>query len=187
MIREKLWGNVDDKLSAGIYTMLQFVVLGIIAWATGRPFIFPSLGPSAYLMATGEVDRAEGGYHIIGGHTVAVITGMIAYHPIAAGIASPDVFGADPAAFSPDVLLLAISATIGMVLCTIAMLVVKTNHPAACATVLIVALGIMADPLDGAIIIGAVIVLYVHQEKIVYPLAIKYGFEPEDPRPNDDG
>ena len=188
MIGEKLRGNINDKVSAGIYTTLQFVVLGVIAWVTGRPFIFPSLGPSAYLMATGEVDRAEGGYHVIGGHFVAVISGMIAYHPIASGVASPEEFGADPGAFSPEVLLLAISATIGMVLCTLGMLVAKTNHPAACATVLIVALGIMSDPIDGVVIMVSVVILYVHQEKIVYPLAVKFGFEPEDPRPKaDDG
>ena len=89
-------------------------------------------------------------------------------------------------AFSPDVLLLAISATIGMVLCSVGMLVAKTNHPAACATVLIIALGIMADPIDGAVIVISVVILYIHQEKIVYPLAVKFGFEPEDPRPNAD-
>lgn len=180
MIRERLRGDINDKLSAGIYTTLQFLVLGLIAWATGRPFIFPSLGPSAYLMATAEVDRAEGAYHVIGGHTVAVITGMIAYHPIAGGHASPDAFGGEATPFAPEILLLAASATVGMVLCTITMLVLKTNHPAACATVLIVALGIMSDPIDGAIIV----VLYVFQERIVHPTAVRFGFVPEDPRPN---
>ncbi|MCH7662215.1 MAG: hypothetical protein IH933_17150 [Euryarchaeota archaeon] len=54
--------------------------------------------------------------------------------------------------------------------------------------VLIVALGIMSDPIDGVVIMVSVVILYVHQEKIVYPLAVKFGFEPEDPRPKaDDG
>jgi hypothetical protein len=35
------------SLSAG----LLFAVLGAVAWVTGQPFIFPSLGPSAFVLA----------------------------------------------------------------------------------------------------------------------------------------
>ena len=175
---------LNDKLSAGIYVAIHFFVLGAIAWATGRPFIFPSLGPSAYLLATGETDRAEGGYHVIGGHFVAVICGMVAYHPIAGGLVAIDVLG-EVGPFSFDVLALAVSCIVAMVLTTVAMLVAKTNHPAACATTLIVALGLLSTAVDGAIIMGSVVLLYVLHEKLLYPAAIRFGFEPEDPRPAD--
>jgi hypothetical protein len=48
------------------------------AWATGRPFIFPSLGPSAFALAVGEdVVTAR---RMIGGHAVGITSGLLAYH-----------------------------------------------------------------------------------------------------------
>jgi hypothetical protein len=46
--------NLKDEYSATVNVVLHFTVLGVIALVTGRPFLFPSLGPSAYLIATGE-------------------------------------------------------------------------------------------------------------------------------------
>lgn len=186
MIGEALRGSINDKLSAGIYVAIHFLVLGVIALVTGQPFIFPSLGPSAYLMATGETDRAEGGYHVIGGHFVAVITGSIAYHPIADGLVATEELG-EAGMFAPEVFLLASSSIVAMVLCTVGMLVAKTNHPAACATTLIVALGLLTGLVNITIIMGSVMLLYVLHEYVLYPGAKRLGFEPEDPRPADDG
>jgi hypothetical protein len=185
MIRERLRGSINDKISAGIYVAIHFLVLGVIALLTGQPFIFPSLGPSAYLMATGETERAEGGYHVIGGHFVAVITGSIAYHPIADGLVATEELG-EAGMFAPEVFLLASSSIVAMVLCTVGMLAAKTNHPAACATTLIVSLGLLTGPVNIAIIMGSVTLLYFLHEYVLYPTAQRLGFEPEDPRPVDD-
>jgi hypothetical protein len=188
MISEKLRGSINDKLSAGIYVAIHFLVLGVIALVTGQPFLFPSLGPSAYLMATGETDRAEGGYHVIGGHFVAVVTGFIAYHAIAADLVATEELGPETGAFAPEVFLLGASSIVAMVLCTVGMLAAKTNHPAACATTLIVALGLLSGILDIAIIMVSVVILYVLHENVLFPTAKRLGFEPEDPRPKaDDG
>ncbi|MFC6903925.1 HPP family protein [Halalkalicoccus tibetensis] len=185
MISEALRGSINDKISAGIYVASHFIVLGIIALLTGQPFIFPSLGPSAYLMATGETKRAAGGYHVIGGHFVAVITGSIAYHPIADGLVATEELG-EAGRFAPEIFQLAASSTVAMVLCTVGMLAAKTNHPAACATTLIVALGLLTGPLNITIIMGSVVILYVLHEKVLYPGAKRLGLEPDDPRPVDD-
>ncbi|WP_246084314.1 HPP family protein [Salinadaptatus halalkaliphilus] len=58
----------------------------------GQPFLFPSLGPSAYLMATGEQPRAEGAYHVVGGHAIATVCGLVAYLTIADGLLVVDAF-----------------------------------------------------------------------------------------------
>lgn len=39
------------RLGTSLYAGLVFTVLGLVAWATGRPFVFPSLGPSAFVLA----------------------------------------------------------------------------------------------------------------------------------------
>jgi hypothetical protein len=55
------------------------------AWATGRPFIFPSLGPSAFALALGE--DAISARRIIGGHSIGIAAGFLSYHLLAWGLA----------------------------------------------------------------------------------------------------
>ena len=35
------------RVGTSLYAGFLFAVLGAVAWASGQPFIFPSLGPSA--------------------------------------------------------------------------------------------------------------------------------------------
>lgn len=175
--------SIADEVSAGINVLLHFVVLGVIAIVSGQPFLFPSLGPSAYLMATGEQPRAEGAYHVIGGHTVAVVGGMITYAIfVVDGASTYEVFQQSSPAFSQELVVLTASATTAMVITTVGMLVTETNHPAACATTLIIALGLMGGLVDAVIIISAVIILTYLHEYLIAPLAKYYGFRPDDPR-----
>jgi len=39
------------RLGTSLYAGLFFTVLGLVAWATRQPFVFPSLGPSAFVLA----------------------------------------------------------------------------------------------------------------------------------------
>ena len=173
--------DLRDDLSAGTNVILHFVALGGLAWASGQPFLFPSLGPSAYLLATGEKPRAEGAYHVVGGHAVATACGLIAYVTIADGLIAVDAFEqGEP--FSTEVGRLAVSGIVAMVLTTVGMLWSGTNHPAACATTLIVALGLMSTLLEGAIIVGSVALLVGFHGIVVERVQELYGVEPEDPR-----
>ncbi len=172
---------VRDELSAGLFVGIQFVALGLIAWASATPFVFPSLGPSAYLLATGERDRASGPYHVIGGHLIAVVAGLLAYHLIAPGLVVTDAIEA-ATPFSADVGLLAASSVTAMVLTTIGMLVSDTNHPAACATTLIVSLGLLSTLADAVVIMVAITFLVALHELVIHPIAAAYDLEPKDPR-----
>ncbi|WP_293027371.1 HPP family protein [Natronococcus sp.] len=174
--------NLKDEYSATVNVFLHFTVLGMIALVTGRPFLFPSLGPSAYLIATGEQPRAAGAYHVIGGHTVAVAGGLIAYALFGNEVSAYVVFARPDPAFSMAVVYLWASGTVAMILTTTAMLVTKTNHAAACATTLIVALGLMGGLEDGVIIVVAVAILWYFHDKVISPLANRYGFVPRDAR-----
>ncbi|SEH16551.1 HPP family protein [Natronorubrum sediminis] len=173
--------NLRDDLSAGTNVLLHFVLLGGLAWGSGQPFLFPSLGPSAYLLATGEKPRAEGSYHVIGGHAIAAVCGLITYLVFADGLVAVDVFE-QGAPFSSDVGLLVLSGTLAMVLTTIGMLWSDTNHPAACATTLIVALGLMSTVLEVIIIVASVILLVWFHGIIVERVQDLFGVEPNDPR-----
>lgn len=174
--------SLKDEYSATVNVFLHFTVLGTIALATGRPFLFPSLGPSAYLIATGEQPRAEGAYHVIGGHTVAVVGGLIAYALVGNQASSYVVFARPDPAFSVEIVYLWASATLAMMLTTTTMLLTKTNHAAACATTLIIALGLMGGLADSAVIVAAVAVLWYLHDKVISPLAQRFGFVPRDAR-----
>lgn len=175
-------GELRDEFAAGVNVFLHFAVLGIITIASGRPFLFPSLGPSAYLMATGEQPREEGAYHVIGGHTVAIVGGMVAYALFAVETSTYVVFQRSDPAFSSELITLSVSGATAMVITTVAMLLTKTNHPAACATTLIVALGLMGGLVDAAVIIAAVAILTFLHEWAIAPFAKYWGFKPEEPR-----
>lgn len=182
-VRDSAGGSIDvrDDLSAGTNVTLHFVLLGALAWGSGQPFLFPSLGPSAYLLATGEKPRAEGSYHVVGGHAIAAICGLAAYVLFADGLVVGDAFEHGER-FSADVGRLVISGIVSMLLTTIAMLWSDTNHPAACATTLIVALGLMSTVVEVVIIVVSVVVLVWFHGTIVERVQTICGVEPTDPR-----
>lgn len=173
--------DLRDDVSAGINVTLHFVFLGVLAWGSGQPFLFPSLGPSAYLLATGEKPRSEGAYHVIGGHAIAAVAGLTTYVLLADGFIVTDAFE-QGAPFSSEVGWLVLSGITSMFLTTVGMLWSDTNHPAACATTLIVALGLMSTVLEVAIIVVAVALLVGFHGVVVERLQDRYGVEPADPR-----
>ena len=120
------------------------------AWATGRPFIFPSLGPSAFALTLGE--DVVSARRIIGGHAVGIVCGFLAYHLLASGLA----FHVFPVTWSIPDLRLAASGLFSLWLTTAGMLLTHTRHSPACATTLIISLGLMPTLADCAVILLAV-------------------------------
>jgi CBS-domain-containing membrane protein len=154
-----------QMIFTSLYTALLLIPLGIIAWITGRPFLFPSVGPSAFLLAMILYGQPTSARRVIGGHTIGTIAGLLSYHLIASGFVitniEPSLAGAQ--------LRLVTSAIVSLMLTSAGMLYTETVHPPACATTLVVSLGLLASLLGGGIIIGSVIVLYV-----VHFLFIRY-------------
>jgi len=123
------------------------------AWATGRPFIFPSLGPSAFALVLGEAGTSV--RRVIGGHAIGVVCGFFAYHLVASGL----TFHVFPVTWSRQDLMLAASGILSLWLTTAGMLLTHTRHAPACATTLIVSLGLMPTVTDCAVILLAVLSL----------------------------
>jgi hypothetical protein len=143
------------RARTGLYAGALFAVLGAIAWGTGRPFVFPSLGPSAFLLAADP--RRENGRpaRIVGGHLIGGVVGLGAWWLIAGGAA----LTATQPAFSPAGFRLAASATASVVATSWAMVATDAVHAPACATTLIVSLGLLSTPAEVAIIAGSVTAL----------------------------
>jgi hypothetical protein len=171
-----------DEIAQTITVGLLIALLGLITIATGRPLLFPSLGPSTYLLAAGHGETAfkSDPYHVIGGHFVATVCGFIGFHLFAPELIIIEALQSP--VISEAVVRLSISSVVGMMLTTLGMLMTKTNHPAACATTLIVSLGLLSSLIDAITIVIAVMILVGAHDYIIYPATVKFGFEPEDPQ-----
>lgn len=137
---------------------LYLFMVGVIAWLSGRPFIFPSLGPTAYVLAFDIMpDRKHSLRTVIGGHGCGVLGGFLCYHLLV----SPNTLMGltEPVSFMGA--LLGLGAVAALMTTTFLMLMFNASHPPACATTLIISLGILSDPIDGLFIMGAVLLMYI--------------------------
>lgn len=143
------------RVGTSLYAGLLFTVLGVVAWASGQPFVFPSLGPSAYILAFDRRGERTRAYRVVGSHTIGAVAGLGAYWLVAPGITLTTL----PPALSTAGLRLAASGVCSIVATSWAMIATETNHAPACATTLIVSLGLLSTPLQATIIVASVVVL----------------------------
>jgi hypothetical protein len=127
-------------------------VTAVVAVVTGLPFVFPSLGPSAYALATARERAVVTPDVVLGGHAIGVVAGLLAYHALAPGL----TVTADLGAFSVPTARLGASGVVSVGLTTAGMLVTDRVHPPACATTLIVALGILPTVRESVVVLVAV-------------------------------
>jgi hypothetical protein len=128
-------GRVPEPVWAPGVSFTLLAIIGGFALAAGQPWIFPSLGPTAYLQtATPGLPTARM-YNVLMGH----------YWGIASGYAAAYLLGANDA---PAVLstyhvttVRAFAASLAVMLTMLFGIMLKAQHPPAAATTLIVALG----------------------------------------------
>ena len=143
------------RVGTSLYAGLLFTVLGTIAWISGQPFIFPSLGPSAFILAFERWGERTETYRIVGSHLIGGVAGLLAYTLLGDGVS----LTTSPPALSPEGLRLVGSAILSIVLTSWGMIATDTIHAPACATTLIVSLGLLSTPVQVGIIVVSVVVL----------------------------
>ena len=139
-------------LFAGVNGLIAIAVMAAVAWATREPFIFPSLGPTAFLLFYTPTNPAASPRNTIVGHAVGV----------AAGYLGLVIFGLtnDPPALASEVSTGRIgAAALSLALTSAVMVWLRAPHPPAGATTLIVSLGILREPEQLAILMLAVVIL----------------------------
>jgi CBS-domain-containing membrane protein len=127
-------------------------LLALLALLTGSPFVFPSLGPTAYLFFFSPLAESSSPRNTILGHGIGLICGYAAF---LLTVASSPPFGLHPGVHGPRVLAAALSLSATGAL----MALFRVSHPPAGATTLIVSLGIISQPKELVIIEAAVILL----------------------------
>lgn len=136
----------------GINGFVTIGLLALLALVTGSPFVFPSLGPTAYLFFFSPLAEASSPRNTILGHAIGLVCGYAAF-AITAGFGPP--FATQGGVHGPRVLAAALSlAATGSL-----MALFRVSHPPAGATTLIVALGIISKPKELVVIEVAVVLL----------------------------
>ncbi|HLH60036.1 MAG TPA: HPP family protein [Ktedonobacteraceae bacterium] len=139
-----LFSFINGCISIGIMSALALI--------THSAFIFPSLGPTAFLFFYTPTAPAASPRNTIVGHAIGVlagyfslvVTGLTMAGPaLAAGVTWPRVLAAA----------LSLGLTAGL------MVLLRSPHPPAGATTLIISLGLLTKPLQLLILMVAVVLL----------------------------
>ncbi|WP_435344602.1 HPP family protein [Haloarchaeobius sp. HRN-SO-5] len=128
-------------------------VPAVLAWASGAAFVFPSLGPTAFVLASGD---DPGPRRVVGGHVVGAVAGLLAYWAVAPGL----VVQTAAAPFAVGQGRIALAGVLAVAGTAVGMTTTRTVHPPACATTLIVSLGLLASVWNVAVLVASVGLLY---------------------------
>jgi len=159
--------HFPPRLVRSVYVFVNgfvtIAVLALLALVSRNPFVFPSLGPTAYLLFFSPLGKTSSPRNTILGHAIGLICGYGAFVATGAG-ALP--FGAHSGIFWPRILSAALSLSATGAL----MVLLDVSHPPAGATTLIVSLGIISKPRE-LIIIEVAVFLLVAQALAINRLA----------------
>jgi CBS-domain-containing membrane protein len=171
----------DSTLVLGLFAFVNgLIAIGLMATAavvTDQPFIFPSLGPTAFLLFYTPLLPASSPRNTLGGHLIGA----------SAGYLSLVVFGLTdnaPALVEGVGASRVGAAALSLGLTSGAMVWARVPHPPAGATTLIVSLGILREPDQLAVLMVAVALLVVQGYVINHLAGVPYPrWAPPKPRP----
>lgn len=155
--------TVPDLVWAPLAVGSLLLAVGLIALGAGQPWLFPSLGPSAFLQAETPGQKSARFYNTVVGHLVGLAAGMLAVWILGASDA-PGVLASDH--LTP---IRVGSATLSAVLTMLGLSLLRASHPPAAATMLLVALGGFPPSWTSAgTIIAGVLILALLGEGVRY-------------------
>lgn len=118
---------------------VTIAILAGLAMITGAPFVFPSLGPTAFLFFFTPTSPTASPRHTLYGHAIGIACGYAALWITGLEHAPPALAtGVDPHRV--------LAAALSLSLTGCLMILLKAAHPPAGATTLIVSLGIVTKP-----------------------------------------
>jgi CBS-domain-containing membrane protein len=156
--------------------VLSIGVMSAAAWATGSPFVFPSLGPTAFLFFYTPTAASAAPRNTVFGHLIGAVAGYLALVVFGLTEAAP-AFETGVSAARVGAAALSLGLTSGL------MVWFRVPHPPAGATTLIVSLGILRTPGQLLVLMLAVVLLTVQGFVINRLAGIDYPhWRPRPPR-----
>ena len=145
-----------DRIGLRLAAVLTLLLgpLAVLAWLLGLPVLLPSLGPSAYALATRERAWRSLAREVAIGQTVGVVVAFLAVRalvgPLRAVSLLPHTAGG---------LHQVVAVVLAVGLATVGMSALDARHAPAYATVLIFTLGIPGRAVDVIVFLGGVATL----------------------------
>lgn len=147
----------NNRAVLGLYVLinsaLAIAVLASVAALTDQPFIFPSLGPTAFLLFFAGMNVQSAPRNAFFGHLIGVVAGFLALVLFGLTSTAPNL---------EDVTWDRVgAATVSLCLTLSLMVWLGVPHAPAGATTLIVSLGLLRTPEQLAILMLAVVLLLI--------------------------
>ncbi len=134
----------DERHVRAVFMLVNgfvtIALLGVLAWTTREPFVFPSLGPTAFLFFFSPSAPSATPRHAIVGHAIGIACGygsLVLFGLEHAGAATV-VHGVAPARLLAAALSFATTGAF--------MILARAAHPPAGATTLLISLGAITAP-----------------------------------------
>lgn len=150
----RLVGRIPDPIWAPASASVVMLAIGLLGVATGEPWLFPSLGPTAFMQAEFPEHPTTDVYHTVVGHLIG----------IGAGIGAVLLLGAQDAPaidVTGDLVPIRVWAAALSVAATILLtILLRASHPPAASTTLLFSLGALDSTWReaGLVIAGIVLV-----------------------------
>ena len=146
--------SIPDVVWAPLASGGLILLVGLLGLIAHQPWLFPSLGPTAFLQAEQPDQPSARLYHTIVGHLCGLLSGILAVTLLSV-TAAPSTLATHeltPVRVEASVLAIALNMLTGLLL--------NASHPPAAATALLVALGGFKPTVQDSltVIIGVVIV-----------------------------
>ncbi len=133
-----LLSRCDEKtivsLAAAINGGLAIIVIGVFAWLTELPLVFPALGPSAFILFSAPFSPAAAPRSVVLGHLLGMACGWLCWF-------ITSLFAAEPISLAGEGWAPIASACAALAMTAMLLIRFQCPHPPACASALVIALG----------------------------------------------
>jgi hypothetical protein len=140
---------IPDPVWAPIATTLVLLCVGVTGVIARQPWLFPSLGPTAFTQTEYPGHRTARFYNVLMGHGCGVAAGLLAV--FVSGASGPPSILATARLTTARMA----AAAIAVALTILLTLLLRAAHPPAVSTSLLFALGVFRPNLHDVLVIGA--------------------------------
>jgi len=141
------------RVPPSVYGGLVMAIIGALGWASGVPWLFPSLGPTIAIQSEAPEHPAARPWSVVVGHLIGAAVGF-------AAVRLTGVIHERPVNVSHVLTLARVVAAAGAVFASMALqTLAHARHAPAQATTLLIVVGALDADLHGAFVLAAGIVL----------------------------
>jgi CBS-domain-containing membrane protein len=139
--------------AAGL-SLVVLALAGAVGLALKQPWLFPSLGPTVMLFFESPENPSSHPRNALIGHGVGLVAGVVCFYGL--GLA-----GQPPAPVGGLTVPYVAAGVLSVAITTAVLTLLKTPHPPAGATTLIVSLGILTQPVQLLAMAGAIVLITI--------------------------